>query len=250
MTRKRATIRSITVVCATIALTSSQPGLAGAQLPGVDPGKTVVIVDDTAVQVAVDSPDLTAGTVGVTVQNNTDAEIRCTGIKGRKEGGPSTRAGTVTTTELVARTMSYYAKFPHSFDEVMPVILEGFGVDGTQIFVGTGSVTDLVPGSLMGGLRPEFGEAGRMSELYTAARVNGLVGAIDSVTIPKRSGITLSVRLGHSSTGQRPSDFTPAAVVACERGVQSYLYAGYSGDQTPTIPLGSISSVETGRYGS
>ena len=224
--------------------------LASAQLPGVTPGKTVVIVDDTTVQVAVDAPNLVPATVGVGLQNNSNSAIPCDGLKGKKEGGPKTRGGTITTSEIVARTVSFYTKYPHAYDDVMPVELTGAFVGGTQIFVGTGSVTDFVPGSLTGALRPEFGEAGRLNELYTQARVNGLVGAVNSATIPANSGTTLTVPLGVSSTGVRPLDFRPAAVIACQRGNQDFLYSGYYGDQTPSIPLGSIASSETGRFGS
>lgn len=222
--------------------------VASAQLPGVTPGQSVVVVDDTTIQVAVDAPDLVAGTVGVTLQNNSGTSITCNGIKGDSDG-TMTRGGTVTTTEIVARTVDYYADNLHTYDGTLPVSV-GSGNLGMDITVGLGSVTDLVPGSLTGGLRPEFGEAGRLSELYTEARLNGLVGPVSSVTVPARSGTTMSVVLGPSSTGERPTDFRPAAVFACQRDGHDYLYSGYFGTETPTIPLGSIASSETGRFGS
>lgn len=222
--------------------------VANAQLPGVTPGKSVVVVDDTTIQVAVDAPNLTAGTVGVSLQNNSATAITCDGMKG-EISGTMTRGGTVTTAEIVARTVDYYADHLHAYDGVLPVNV-GSGTINQKMLVGLGSVTDLVPGSLTGGLRPEFGEAGRLGELYTEARLNGLVGPVTSVIVPGRSGTTLSVPLGHSSTGERPADFRPAAVFACQRGGQDYLYSGYFGEDTPSIPLGSIASAETGRFGS
>lgn len=244
------TWRNLSVVVATAATVSATGtgAVATAQLPGTTPGKSLVVVDDTTIQVAVDAPNLAAGTVGVSLQNNSTSAITCTGIKGETPG-TLTRAGTVTTTEIVARTVDYYAEHLHGYDTVLPVNV-GSGNTNMAITVGLGSITDLVPGSLIGGLRPEFGEAGRLNELYTEARLNGLVGPVNSVTIPARSGTTLSVQLGHSSTGVRPADFRPAAVFGCQRGGQDYIYAGYHGDDTPTIPLGSISSAETGRFGS
>lgn len=222
--------------------------VASAQLPGVTPGKTVVIVDDTTVQIAVDAPNLAAGTVGLSLQNNSAATITCNGMRGEASGS-MTRGGTVTTAEIVARTVDYYADHLHTYDGALPVNV-GSGATNMAINVGLGSVTDLIPGSLIGGLRPEFGEAGRLGELYTEARLNGLVGPVASVSIPARSGTTLSVALGHSSTGERPLDFRPAAVFACQRDGQDYLYSGYFGEDTPSIPLGSIASAETGRFGS
>lgn len=222
--------------------------VANAQLPGVTPGKSVVVVDDTTIQVAVDAPNLTAGTVGVSLQNNSATPITCSGMRGEKSGS-MTRGGTVTTAEIVARTVDYYADHLHTYDGALPVNV-GSGTINQTIVVGLGSVTDLVPGSMTGGLRPEFGEAGRLGELYTEARLNGLVGPVTSVSVPARSGTTITVALGHSSTGERPADFRPAAVFACQRGGQDYLYSGYFGEDTPSIPLGSIASTETGRFGS
>lgn len=233
---------------AAIASVAGSGAVASAQLPGVTPGKSVVVVDDTTVQIAVDAPDLTAGTVGVSLQNNSATPITCNGMRGETSGS-MTRGGTVTTAEIVARTVDYYADHLHTYDNVLPVSV-GSGATNMAINVGLGSVTDLIPGSLTGGLRPEFGEAGRLGELYTEARLNGLVGKVSSVVIPGRSGTTLSVALDHSSTGERPADFRPAAVFACQRGGQDYLYSGYFGENTPSIPLGSISSAETGRFGS
>ena len=223
-------------------------GGASAQLPGVTPGQSVVVVDDTTVQVAVDVPDLATGTVGVTLQNNSDTPITCDGITGETEG-TKTRGGTVTTSEIVARTVDYYADNLHTYDGTLPVNV-GSGATNMAINVGLGSVTDLVPGSLTMGLRPEFGDAGKLGELYTEARLNGLVGTVDSVTIPARSGTTLTVPLGDSSTGIRPADFRPGAVFGCQRDDQDYLYSGYYGADTPSIPVGSISSVENCRFGS
>ncbi|KAA0917288.1 hypothetical protein [Dietzia sp. ANT_WB102] len=242
--------RTLGRLAATAAILSvaGSGAVASAQLPGVPPGRSVVVVDDTTVQIAVDAPDLTAGTVGVSLQNNSATTITCSGMRG-ETADSMTRGGTVTTAEIVARTVDYYAKHLHTYDGVLPVNV-GSGATNMGIKVGLGSVTDLIPGSLTGGLRPEFGEAGRLGELYTEARLNGLVGPVSSVSIPARSGTTLSVVLGHSSTGERPADFRPAAVFACQRGGQDYLYSGYFGEDTPSIPLGSIASAETGRFGS
>lgn len=239
---------SVAAVTAAAISTTGAGAVATAQLPGVAPGQSLVVVDDTTIQVAVDAPNFAAGTVGVSLQNNSTSAITCSGIKGEASGA-LTRAGTVTTTEIVARTVDYYADHLHSYDQVLPVNV-GSGDTNMAITVGLGSITDLVPGSLTGGLRPEFGESGRLNELYTEARLNGLVGAVSSVTIPARSGTTLTVQLSHSSTGNRPADFRPAAVFGCQRGGQDYIYAGYHGEETAVIPLGSLSSTDTGRFGS
>jgi len=223
--------------------------VASAQLPGVETGRAVVIVDDTTIQVAVDAPNLSAGTVGVSLQNNSNAAITCSGIRGETSGA-LTRAGTVTTAEIVARTVDYYAKYLHKYDSRLPIhVGSGTAID-MDLTAGLGSITDLVPGSMTGGLRPEFGAAGRLAELYTEARIGGLVGTVASVSIPARSGTTLNVPLGDPSVSPRRADFRPGAVFGCQRGGQDYIYAGYHGDDTATIPLGSISSSETGRFGS
>lgn len=236
-----------------VVITSWTGAVASAQLPGVTPGKSVVIVDDTTVQVAVDALNPSAGTVGVSLQNNSGSPITCSGIRGESSGA-LTRAGTVTTAEIVARTVDYYAKYPHTYDPELPITVGSVGALGTPfqmaMAAGLGSVTELVPGSMTGGLRPEFGAAGRLGELYTQARVNGLVGTVNEVTVPARSGITLTVPLNDPAASPRPADFRPAAVFGCQRGNQDYVYSGYYGDEPASIPLGSISSSETGRFGS
>lgn len=234
------------VAVVSVAATSA---VASAQLPGVTPGKRVVIVDDTTIQVAVDAPNLVAGTVGVSLQNNSNATVTCSGINGDRSG-TMTRAGTVTTSEIVSRTVDYYAKYLHAFDPSLPIYVGSGALIDMNMAAGLGSVTDLVPGSMTGGLRPEFGAAGRLGELYTEARVNGLVATFSSVSIPARSGITLSAQLNDPAAGPRPANFRPGAVFGCQRGEQDYIYSGYYGDDTPSIPLGSISSSETGRFGS
>lgn len=247
MTTSRPLSRVMAAI-AVIPVVTSSP-VASAQLPGVETGRAVVIVDDSTLQVAVDAPNLAAGTVGVSLQNNSTSAITCSGIRG-ETSGTLTRAGTVTTAEIVARTVDYYARYLHKYDTRLPIhVGSGTAID-MDLTAGLGSITDLVPGSMTGGLRPEFGAAGRLAELYTEARVNGLVGTVGSVTVPARSGTTLSVQLGDPSVSPRRADFRPAAVFGCQRAGQDYVYAGYHDDDSATIPLGSISSSKTGRFGS
>ncbi|UVE95050.1 hypothetical protein [Dietzia sp. B32] len=247
MPRSR-TLSRLAVAVAVVSA-SGTGATASAQLPGVTPGKSVVIVDDTTIQVAVDAPNLEAGTVGVSLQNNSDSAVTCSGIRGDRSG-TMTPAGTVTTSEIVSRTVDYYAKYLHAFDPSLPIHVGSGALIDMNMAAGLGSVTDLVPGSMTGGLRPEFGAAGRLGELYTEARVNGLVATVGSVSIPARSGITFTAQLNDAAAGLRPANFRPGAVFGCQRGGQDYIYSGYHGEDTPSIPLGSISSSETGRFGS
>lgn len=232
-----------------IVVASGAAAPVSAQLPGVDLGTNVVIVDSTLIQVAIDAPNLAAGTVGVSLQNNTSSQIVCNGIRGA-DTGTTSRAGTVTTDEIVARTVDYYARYPHTFDPGMTIPVGSNGTNIMTIGADLGSITTLIPGSLSGSLRPEFGATGRLGEMYTSARLSGLVGTIDTVTIPASSGITRTVSLNEPAAGPRPASFRPGAVIACQISGQDYLFSGYSGDATPTIPLGSITSSDTGRFGS
>ncbi|PTM87429.1 hypothetical protein C8N39_105261 [Dietzia psychralcaliphila] len=232
-----------------VAIVMAAAAPASANLPGVDPGTNVVIVDSTLIQVAVDAPNLTAGTVGVSLQNNTTSQITCNGIRGT-DTGTTSRAGTVTTDEIVARTVDYYATYPHAFDPGMTIPVGSNGTNIITIGADLGSITGLIPGSAAGSLRSEFGAAGRLSEMYTSARLDGLVGVIESITLPASSGTTRTVALNDPASGPRPADFRPGALFACQISGQDFLFSGYFGDATPTIPLGSITSSETGRFGS
>lgn len=232
-----------------IVVASGAAAPVSAQLPGVDLGANVVIVDSTLIQIAVDAPNLSAGTVGVSVQNNTSSPITCNGIRGT-DTGTTSRAGTITTDEIVARTVDYYATYPHTFDPTMTIPVGSNGNGIMTVGADLGSITGLIPGSAAGSLRPEFGAAGRLSEMYTTARLDGLVGTIDSITIPASAGITRTVSLNEPAAGPRPASFRPGAVLACQISGQDFLFSGYFGDATPTIPLGSIASSETGRFGS
>ncbi|MDV8001823.1 hypothetical protein [Rhodococcus sp. IEGM 1408] len=245
----RTAVRSAAAAATAVAIAVAVAAPASAQLPGVDLGTNVVIVDSTLVQVAVDAPNLTAGTVGLSLQNNTSSAITCSGIRGT-DTGTTSRAGTVTTDEIVARTVDYYAQYPHTFDPALAIPVGSNGTNILTVGADLGSITTLIPGSLSGSLRPEFGATGRLSEMYTDARLDGLVGTIDTVTIPASSGITRTVALNEPAAGPRPSSFRPGALIACQISGQDYLFSGYFGDATPTIPLGSITSSETGRFGS
>lgn len=242
------TARHLTVAVTALAIVGSG-ATAAAQLPGVDLGANVVIVDSTMIQVAVNTPNLSAGTVGVSLQNNTTSAITCNGIRG-SDPGATTRAGTITTAEIVARTVDYYGKYPHAHDPHIAVPVGSNGNAIMNVDVDLGSVTTLLPGSATASLRPEFGATGRLSEMYTSARLDGLVGPVGSVSLPPSSGTTLTVALNEPAAGPRPADFRAGAVFGCQISGQDYLFSGYSGDATPTIPLGSITSSETGRFGS
>ena len=219
------------------------PGsVASAQIPGVGPSAgQVVVADSTVVQVAVEAPDVAAGTVAVTVQNNGTTALTCSGFSGG-------RAGTVTEAEIVARSVSYYAKHPTIVEPQMDITVTGSS--GLPNFgMALGSVTTMLPGSVTGLLRPEFGEQAVIGRKYTDARLAGRVGGFATVSIPARSATPLSVRLGDPSVGPR-TDFTAGALVACTINGQPHVFAGYQGDEVPSLPLGSLGPADTGRFGS
>ena len=216
--------------------------VASAQIPGVGPSAgQVVVADSTVVQVAVEAPDVTAGTVAVTIQNNATTAVTCSGFSGG-------RAGTVTEAEIVARSVSYYAKHPSIVDPALDIAITGSA--GIPNFgMALGSVTTMLPGSVTGLLRPEFGERAVIGRQYTDARLAGRVGGFAVGTIAARSAKPVIVTLGDPSVGPR-TDFTAGALVACVIDGQPHVFAGYQGDNVPTLPLGSLGPADTGRFGS
>ncbi|GAA3511443.1 hypothetical protein [Dietzia aurantiaca] len=222
--------------------------IASAQLPGVDNNTQVFPVDDERILIAVDEPDLEAGTVGVTVQNNTAQALACTGI----DGG---QAGAVTTAEVAAKSVDFYARFPNSTLSPIDVEVDVPGAiagsvgdlgDGFQIDLG--SITGMIPGSAAGLVNEEWGALGEISGDFTQSRLNGQYGAMGaSLSIPALTAQPYTVELGQTSRGERPA-FQAAVVLTCVLGGQRYIFHGYNGD-APVLET-STGSLSGGSLGS
>ena len=68
---------------AAAAVMATGVGSAAAQIPGETRVTEVFPVDDQRVQLAIDGPNLTDGTVSGSIQNNTDSPLSC---KGNRDG--------------------------------------------------------------------------------------------------------------------------------------------------------------------
>lgn len=223
---------------------------ASAQLPGVDNNTKVYPVDDTRISIAVDSPDLEAGTVGVTVQNNTDQPLTCTGINGGQ-------AGTVTTAEIAQKSVDFYTRFPDSdlspieIDLTVPGLISGsVGDFADDLRIDLGSVAGMVPGSAAGLVDPERGALGEIGGAFARSRLDGHYGPMGaSLTIPARSAEPFAVTLGQTSRGERQA-FQAAVVLTCVIGDQQqrYVFHGYQGGLAPAD--GGSGSLSTGSLGS
>lgn len=221
---------------------------ASAQLPGVDNNTQVFPVDDDRISIAVDEPDLGAGTVGVTVQNNTDQALTCTGINGG-------HAGTVTTAEIAAKSVDFYTEFPNS--ELSPIDVE---VDVPSLIAGSvgdiagdfaidlGSIVGLVPGSAAGLVYPEQGALADIGGDFAQSRLDGHYGPMgQSLAVPAQTAQPFTVELGQTSRGER-QDFHAAVVLTCELDGQRYIFHGYQGE--PPVRTGGSGSLSAGSLGS
>ena len=223
---------------------------AAAQLPGVDNNTRVFPIDDTRILIAVDEPDVEAGTVGVTVQNNTDQALTCTGIR---EGQ---QAGTVTTAEIAARSVEFYRQFPDSdrspidIDVRVPSLLSNSVGDlGDDLTIDVGSIAGLVPGSAAGLVYPEQGALQDIGGDFTQARLRGQYGPMgQTLTIPAQTAQPYTVELGPTSRGERPG-FQAGVVLTCQFNGQRYIFHGYQGGEPPVVDAGS-GSLSAGSIGS
>lgn len=209
-----------------------------AQIPGNNPRTTVFPVDDDRVQIAVDPVDLASGTVRVVVQNNTETNISCTGL----DGGP---AATVTTAEVVARSVDFYTQYPQSGIADLVLQIPQIG-DKT---IPLGSVQDQA-GSLGQFINPEWQALSETGDVFEQARLAGEYGVIPSpLAIPATSATERTVRLDHPSEGQR-ADFQTGVFMTCALSGQRYAFHAYEGDVKPAYgtdeSTGSLGSAGLG----
>lgn len=222
---------------------------ATAQVPGVNPRTQIFPVNDSRIEIDVKSADLAAGTVGVTIQNNNAGNVTCTGI-----GTPAGPAGTVTTAEVVAKSVEFYRTYPES--DIADLILT-LSPGGAQT-IPLGSVEAQV-GSLADYMYPEWSAMNMVSEAFSAARLAGQYGMINgggNIAIPNDQAIDIVVPLDQQSAGAR-EDFQTGVFMTCVLGGQRYVFGAYEGGIAPnpntppsTGSLGSDAIGSTGSAGS
>lgn len=226
---------AMTSVAAAVAVVAAP--VAGAQIPGNNPRTTVFPVDDTRIVIAVDPLDMESGTVRVVIQNNTAANVSCTGLN----GGP---AATVTSAEVVARSVDFYTQFPQSDLADLTLQIPQIG-DQT---IPLGSVTDQT-GSLGEFMNPEWAALDESSSALTDARLAGHYGVIPSpLSLSASQAVERVVRLDHPSEGSR-ADFQTGLFMTCELGSQRYAFHAYEGDAKPIYGqpgTGSLASLGLG----
>lgn len=214
---------------------------ATAQIPGNNPRTTVFPVDDTRIQLAVDPVDLATGTVRLIMQNNTAATLTCTGI----DGGP---AATVTTAEVVARSVDFYTQYPQS--QLANLTLNLPSAAGGAQTIPIGSVqTEL--GSAAEFMNPEWAALSASGEALEQARLAGHYGvAGTNISIPASQAFEQVVRLEHPVEGTR-ANFQTGVFMTCAVGGQRFAFHAYERDQKPVYgPGGSTGSLGSAGLGS
>lgn len=235
------------IAAAAVVATAS---MAGAQLPGVDNTTMVFPIDDERIQISVDPADVDAGTVRVSIQNNTAQNVNCQGRDGAA-------AGAVTPADITAKSVDFYAKYPHSDLAELQV---GIDIDGfasslsnllPQLAFDLGSVQGLLPGSVAGYYDEEWGALAEIGEAYSEARLAGQVGlTANSLSLPAGNTTVVTVPLGHTSIGDREA-FQAGFFMTCELGGQRYVFHGYDGDApqaegTDEADTGSLGGLNAG----
>ncbi|MCL2533070.1 MAG: hypothetical protein FWE39_02800 [Nocardiaceae bacterium] len=214
---------AVTALAAAAALATGA-GVASAQIPGETRPTTVFPVDDHRIQLAVDGPNLSTGTVSGSIQNNTDSNLTCTGL----DGGP---AGTVTRDTIVARSVDFHAQFPYSPLAPMDITVQG----GDSQQFGLGSVAGAA-GSMAGLLWPDLAALNVISAEYDEARLAGQVGKMGtSVNVPARTSQPFTVNLDRASVGGW-TDFSAGVFLTCVLDGQRYVFHGYENGRPAHLP--------------
>ncbi|WP_194861390.1 hypothetical protein [Dietzia sp. SYD-A1] len=207
-----------------------------AQIPGNNPRTTVYPVDNTQIQLAVYPLDQAAGTVRVVMQNNTGTNLNCTGI----DGGP---AATVTTAEVVARSIDYFTQYPLS--ELADLTLNLPSAAGGAQNIGLGSA-QVQAGSAAEFFNPEWDALNQNEAALEQARLAGHYGVFGTnITIPATSAFEQNVRLDHPVEGQR-ADFQTGVFMTCTIAGQRYAFHAYEGGVKPNY----ATNTSTGSLGS
>lgn len=212
---------------AAAAVMATGVGSAAAQIPGETRVTEVFPVDDQRVQLAIDGPNLTDGTVSGSIQNNTDSPLSCKGIG----TGP---AGTVTPDTIVARSVDFYAQFPYSPLAPLLIDVQGPGFDDQNFDLG--SIAGLTPGSVSQRLWPDLAAMQVISDSYDEARLAGHVGrTLPTVTVPARTSQPLKVQLDRPSAGTW-QDFNTGIMLTCVLDGQRYVFHGYENGRPANLP--------------
>lgn len=214
---------------------------AGAQIPGNNPRTTIYPVDDTRIQLAVEPVDLATGTVRVVMQNNTASTLSCTGLN----NGP---AATVTTAEVVARSVDFYSRYPQS--QLADLTLNLPSAAGGAQTIPIGSVQTQL-GSAGEFINPEWAALSANGDALEKARLAGHYGvAGTNISIPATQAFTQVVRLEHAVEGPR-ADFQTGVFMTCAVGGQRYAFHAYEGEVKPVYGTeGSTGSLAGAGLGS
>ena len=244
---RTAAVAAAAALAITAAPASSAQDIRPYQLPGVDNTTEVFPIDDDRIQVAVDPVDVEAGTVGVTIQNNTAESLTCQGREGAT-------AGALTPAEVTARAVDFYEKYPNTELADFEVGLTGKGIIAGSVNglapdlqFDLGSATALLPGSAAELYNSEWGALSEIGGQFSQARLAGQVGYTpNQVTLPARQATPFTVPLEHTSQGDR-EDFQAGFFMTCVLDNQRYVFHGFEGDVRPVIDapdqgLGSLGS--------
>lgn len=193
------------------------PDLPGGAITG-----TNVLTGGTDATVTVDSVDLETGAVSGTFENTGDDTLNCNMQSPSGLGSPASDIeGVVTTSDLVAQTIDYYATH---------ITTPG---DGGGLLP-TGLLSDSLTG-VMGSLGMSQNP---LPDLAQQARADGQLGTIDVFTVAPGDTHTWSATLTPRIPDNAPrEDFDAAAAFLCQDSTTQNVYL-YTGDENGEVPTG------------
>ncbi|WP_107749410.1 hypothetical protein [Dietzia psychralcaliphila] len=225
-------------------------GLAAASAQNVIPGDTdprqTIFTNRDGVTITIDGIDRETGAVSGTFANTFGSNLNCTS----PDANPTTvRGGTVSTAEVVERSIDYYSRFQNT----QPGQIQA----GSSIpFLGQAGVNvpfwplfQLLPsGSAAGSLSDGVSEAADIANANQDALMSGMVGRIGTFTVNNGATANWSTTLSPPSLGERGAD--PLGVIfVCRVGASAgphYAFTAFEDVPPPEPGTGSLAEGSLG----
>lgn len=247
------TLKGLAALSASAVMVIGGGGVAAAQnpIPGDDGGGRTVIVNSAGATLTVDSVDREAGTVGITMVNNSGASLRCEAPNQNAADRPGVAASTANVIEASAE---FYQRFQWIPAEQLSFPLSFFGNLVVRLYpllqgLPTGSITQLMSDRAM--LQAEIING------HNDAKQQGLAGTTAAFTLANNGTTTQTITLNRPAVSPRGDDQLGVMVVCGPGGTQGsqQLYAWTALEEGWTPPpepenTGSLGSGSLGSLGS
>ena len=240
-------LKGLAVVSAGAILTSLGAGVAAAQgtvtvIPGQNGDGRTVIVNRAGMTTTINSVDRAAGTVSVTMTNNTGVQLYC---ENPSQDASNRPGGSVSTAQVVHDSIQYYSRFQNTKAEEVAITMSVAGSSGTMR-IPLWPLAQLIPeGSIGENASQAVKLRTAITEGNTQAKVKGLFGTTTAFALNNGATTTRTITLGPPSTSPRGEDkvgfFTICGAGANSAAVQGtaqlYAFSAYEDGWTPPAPV-------------